>query len=541
MSYEHKARGAGDLILSADWNAMGDELQRVAGLLEQDEKKATVTLPVPLRVFGKGSPKSPLSVAGGAAIGAGYADRSAAPENGAIVEGSLGVGTPAPKAKLHVVHQEQDANGGAVVLGPDSGASLRLGYHKDYAWIQSHGARPLKINPLGNDLSLGPQVVVQADGDVGIGTQAPSAKLHVEGDALLNGGLTVRDSVQFVNKTRQMLNLWKQEYGIGIQGSTQYFRTAGHFAWYRGGAHDDAVLSPGGGTPQMVIRDDGNVGIGIGAPAARLDVRGGDIVAGAAEGQRFIFHTRSGAKGDFLQVTSDDAKGGWQWAQGITLRRDSGNVGIAATDPKDRLEVKGPARLLTDANPLRFTSAWSGFPDSTTNQAEISNDTGDYKTLMIVGNRSAGLGRRVSVWDRLEVNGFLEVRGKTRTGNARAAVTENNKVDKAPGDWSQLPGMTLKVDVEENVTLLMFKTGGVQITGAQNGRGRFRMLVDGNQVAFTLQEFHNAGWELRDVSLYWLGTLSKGKHDIAVQWHAEGGTLSCCWYNDNRNLIAIEL
>ncbi len=40
-------------------------------------------------------------------------------------------------------------------------------------------------------------------------------------------------------------------------------------------------------------------------------------------------------------------------------------------------------------------------------EAEIRNDTDKYQTLMLMGNRSAGLGRRVSVWDRLEVNGAL--------------------------------------------------------------------------------------------------------------------------------------
>lgn len=54
---------------------------------------------------------------------------------------------------------------------------------------------------------------------------------------------------------------------------------------------------------------------------------------------------------------------------------------------------------------LNFTSSWQSTPDSTTNQSEISNDTGNYRTLMIIGNKSAGLGRRVSVWDRFEVNG----------------------------------------------------------------------------------------------------------------------------------------
>jgi Chaperone of endosialidase len=92
---------------------------------------------------------------------------------------------------------------------------------------------------------------------------------------------------------------------------------------------------------------------------------------------------------------------------------DSGNVGIGTTLPSDRLDVAGNFRLLTDTNPIRFTSSWSGFPDSTTNQAEICNDTGTFQTLMIVGNRSAGLlggfGRRVSIWDQLEVNGITKM------------------------------------------------------------------------------------------------------------------------------------
>lgn len=196
MAYEHKPRGAGDLILSADWNAIGGEVERVAGLLAQDEKKETVTLPIPLRVFGKGSPKSPLSVAGGAAIGAGYADKHAAPTNGLIVEGSAGIGTPSPQGKLQVIHQEQDANGNALVLGPDSGSNLRLGYHADHSWIQSHGGKPLKINPLGSDVSLGPHVVVKGDGTVGIGTGEPRSALDT-GQGVMSGAPNDYTKAQF--------------------------------------------------------------------------------------------------------------------------------------------------------------------------------------------------------------------------------------------------------------------------------------------------------------------------------------------------------
>jgi hypothetical protein len=91
----------------------------------------------------------------------------------------------------------------------------------------------------------------------------------------------------------------------------------------------------------------------------------------------------------------------------------SGNVGISTLTPRDKLEVAGGLRILTGAgqNPVRFTSNWQGFPDQAPNQAEISNDNGVYKSLMIVGNTSAGGRRRVSVWDDLDVNGYLKVNG----------------------------------------------------------------------------------------------------------------------------------
>ena len=98
-------------------------------------------------------------------------------------------------------------------------------------------------------------------------------------------------------------------------------------------------------------------------------------------------------------------------------RRSSGNVGVGTLSPEDQLDVVGNLRIMTDLNPIRFTSKWSAFPDSTTNQAEISNDTDRYKTLMIVGNKSAGGSRRVSVWDKLEVNGEMFTRDGVNVGN----------------------------------------------------------------------------------------------------------------------------
>lgn len=96
-----------------------------------------------------------------------------------------------------------------------------------------------------------------------------------------------------------------------------------------------------------------------------------------------------------------------------------GNVGIGIDAPKDdKLEVAGSLRILSNSNPLRFTSTWTNFPEQDVNRAEICNDTTYHKSLMIVGNRSSGKERKVAIWDRLDVNGLLYINGNMQVSQA---------------------------------------------------------------------------------------------------------------------------
>lgn len=60
---------------------------------------------------------------------------------------------------------------------------------------------------------------------------------------------TIADTASqfFGSTTRQMLNLWGTTYGIGAQANTQYFRTAGGFAWFVNGIHSNVQNDPGAG------------------------------------------------------------------------------------------------------------------------------------------------------------------------------------------------------------------------------------------------------------------------------------------------------
>jgi len=93
----------------------------------------------------------------------------------------------------------------------------------------------------------------------------------------LNVEVDPTGDVDFGTTPRQMLNLWGSLYGIGVQSSTLYQRTAagGGFAWYAGGVHNDAQDNPGGGTTVMTLDGSGDLNVTANASVCSLTIRGG--------------------------------------------------------------------------------------------------------------------------------------------------------------------------------------------------------------------------------------------------------------------------
>ena len=161
----------------------------------------------------------------------------------------------------------------------------------------------------------------------------------------------------------------------------------------------------------------GRLGIGTAAPTEQLHttdrVRAGNLVMGdwpANAAYQFVgvSSLAQNVAGNYALLQS--AVGG---DQGTTFLNSPTTIRLRIGNA-DRASVEGDGSFIVGwgNNPLKFSSAWSGFPDGALrDRAEICNDTGTYKTLMIVGNRSDGGTRRVSVWDRLEINGSLRVAG----------------------------------------------------------------------------------------------------------------------------------
>jgi len=300
------------------------------------------------------------------------------------------------EGKLRVLGEARLFNSSLTFLdqnGSDKGIPLQLKREDQNASASleavigsgNQGLNMFAVGPLdpAHPTQFLPKAVVRDDGRVGIGTTTPDRLLTLLG--------TDGTYANVKAKNGQIEILVGADDNGGIVSSM---------------TNHDLVLRAGGNQSYVWVKKDGKVGIGTGSPALALDVKG-DFGRDDGAATVHLWGSRIGDTGGGILFLKS---GG-----GVISTQAGNSVGIGTTTPQDTLDVAGSTRVNTGGNPLRFTSSWSGFPDATTNQAEISNDTTNFQTLMIVGNKSAGLGRRVSVWDRLEVNGLLQVSNRIGT------------------------------------------------------------------------------------------------------------------------------
>jgi Chaperone of endosialidase len=139
--------------------------------------------------------------------------------------------------------------------------------------------------------------------------------------------LTAPGNLSFGTQTRQMLNLWGMQYGIGVQTATVYFRTdnAGAnngFAWFKGGTHSDGVADAGGGTTLMTLTSAGLAVNGTGNGVQGTTSSGGaSAVYGQNDGGGFGVAGRTTGAGSAVFGDNASPTG---WAGNF-----NGNVSVA--------------------------------------------------------------------------------------------------------------------------------------------------------------------------------------------------------------------
>lgn len=253
--------------------------------------------------------------------------------------GYLGLGTTSPNSNLHILSGTgASAN---ITAGASNVASLNFGtttnnYMGSVRYDNSTNALEFWTNNTSN------RMLIDIDGDVGIGTNTPSSRLH------LHEGSGTQVTLRLTHASTASLGLWlssdnSQSYLINYENTPLKFAT--------------------NGADRMTIAAAGNVGIGTTNPTFKLDIlsTGGTRVRVQESGTSFAGVVSKNSNREFfmgVQGSSDFASGEFHIYDNTANARRmvidaNGNAGINIDDPSSRLDVGGDIET-GDANAFYF-------------------------------------------------------------------------------------------------------------------------------------------------------------------------------------------
>ena len=206
------------------------------------------------------------------------------------------------------------------------------------------------IRSTADDTSAGAlyTMVLNNAGRVGIGTTNPGARLEVAGDVEVgsNNLFGWRYSADDANMYNQITNAY------GGSGSEGIAYRAGAYTGGQGIISHRFQTYTSGWVDRLVIRQDGNVGIGTTSPGYKLDVASGDINISAGQGFRSngVWNLGTDVGNTQLSLGSQAiARAVGIYSQGNATpafyATTGGKVGIGRSDPTYTLDVSGTGRF----------------------------------------------------------------------------------------------------------------------------------------------------------------------------------------------------
>ena len=366
--------------------------------------------------------------------------------------GNVGIGTSAPSYKLEVnglaaadryilnsvptnsfqgsltaIAGDSTYN---ILAGPANGPIIRA------RWSGGTANRYLEFGQTdnGGNYTAGVRIV---EGNVGIGTTAPGARLHVDGSVVItnNNSLFLRDTAN--NNGFQIRNT-SSNVALIFQANNNALRYRAGFSSNSANAH---IFAVGADTEIVRFTNDGNVGIGTTAPTNTLDIAASQatLKLQSTTGTNTVFARLENTAGTFYIGRDNSTGSSFGFANAAILYETganpmvfvtnsaermritaAGNVGIGTTSPASSLHIASSSGVIfgTTAGTVgtsQITTASAGSPvssrfafgtDGTGWQYRIAKNTAgtivDLITISDTGN--VGIGT-TSPSEKLHVDG----------------------------------------------------------------------------------------------------------------------------------------
>ncbi|CAL2086400.1 hypothetical protein [Tenacibaculum sp. 190524A05c] len=227
------------------------------------------------------------------------------------------------------------------------------------------------------------RMVIASNGNVGIGTTAPSEKLEVNGNIYLKGTLSFEGNLGNRLGTGSTLTLYDNDVNrrnriiLGADENGSYLKST-----YGNGGTDAISFRDSGNNQVLKISESGNIGIGTPTPSSKLEVVGNIKAQNLTLSSTASFYSSETGKtsrrmtintidGDNMYLYNFDESattfhtmnfgGSHNLNSGVTVL-GNGNVGIGTGDTKGfNLAVAGSTGIVAEKVTVKLQSAWPDY------------------------------------------------------------------------------------------------------------------------------------------------------------------------------------